>query len=75
MKIVANIAMDHPSVNKQSVSKLVKQQFMQHKDETNPEKLSALKGNAMSALTNYVMYLTRQKQGDDAFKSKDLPQS
>lgn len=55
--------LQHKSVDAQQVRRLVRQQFMQNAHVTDPEKLSSLKGNAMSALTNYVMHISKRFAG------------
>ena len=56
-------AVQNKRVDQQQVILMVRQQFMLNAHVTNPEKLSTLKGNAMSALTNYVMHIAKSKAG------------
>ncbi|KAJ1472358.1 hypothetical protein T484DRAFT_1975506 [Baffinella frigidus] len=63
LRMVKHVAEEHKAVDQQQVILLVRQQFMANAHVTNPEKLSSLKGNAMSALTNYVMYISKSKAG------------
>ena len=53
----------HKTVKVPEVRRLVKQQFMKNAHETDSAKIDALKNNALSALTNYVMYIS-QRWGD-----------
>ena len=54
--------------------KLVKNEFLRNKNETNEEKLNSLKNNAIRALTNYLMMESsmkdqRLKEKANAFKN------
>lgn len=44
------------------MSKLVKQEFLRHRSETDEEKLRELKNNAIHALTSYVVYMSTKKK-------------
>jgi hypothetical protein len=39
----------------------VRQQFQQHKEETNPAQIETLKANAVRALSNYMLFQSAQK--------------
>ena len=41
----------------------VRQQFQQHKNETNEATIESLKANAVRALSNYMLYQSAQKDG------------
>ncbi len=52
--------MQHKSVNVPEVRKLVKQQFQLNANVTDPTKLTDLKNKALTALTNYVMFMSQR---------------
>jgi hypothetical protein len=54
------MVMQHKSVNVPEVRKLVKQQFQLNANVTNPAKLTELKNKALTALTNYVMFISQR---------------
>jgi hypothetical protein len=60
--IIMNVltAMQHKSVNVPEVRKLVKQQFQLNANVTDPAKLTDLKNKALTALTNYVMFISQR---------------
>jgi len=63
LRMVKHVGHEHKRMDQQQVILMVRQQFMLNAHVTNPEKLSTLKGNAMSALTNYVMHIAKSKAG------------
>ena len=60
------------STKNAAVKKVVKAEFSRHLDETNPDRLEALKANAIRALSNYMLATQAPNDPKVAAAAKDF---
>jgi hypothetical protein len=71
LRLIHHVAPGRTSAKSVALRKTVRNEFSKHREETKPEQIEAFKGNAIRALSNYLLAMQAPKDPKMASAMKD----
>eukprot|EP00296_Roombia_truncata_P002727 JP438771.1.p1 GENE.JP438771.1~~JP438771.1.p1 ORF type:complete len:123 (+),score=14.35 JP438771.1:27-371(+) len=68
LRICKHAASKHKDLRYDKLVGIVRGRFQEHKDETDPDKLRELKNTAYTALSNYLLFLSKNQLKEETGK-------